>query len=155
MKTFAIFAAVALACASSTAAQLQSTSVSGKSVYQPSELYSNAVVAGNWAFLAGVGAPATTSSIEDAVVGVLGELGSTLQGVGGSFSDVISGRVFLANISDYDGMNTAWTQRFSSNPPARTVVEAANPGDSLVEIELTAYLPNGASSSAPAPAPSS
>ena len=122
-------------------------------MYQPSDFYSNAVVAGNFAFLAGVGAPRDVDDVAQATRGVLGNMGATLQGIGGAFGNVISARVFLSNITDYEAMNAAWVERFATTPPARTVIEAANPGNSLVEVELTAYLPNGATATAPAPAP--
>lgn len=47
-------------------------------------------------------------------------------------------RVFLNNTADFAGMNSAYTQFFSYNPPARTTVGAHILGGSLIEIDIMA-----------------
>jgi 2-iminobutanoate/2-iminopropanoate deaminase len=55
---------------------------------------------------------------------------------------VLQCRVFLADLKDYDGMNAEFRGRFGENPPVRTTIAAAGgiPGNSLVEIDVVAYI---------------
>ena len=59
---------------------------------------------------------------------------------GGSTMDrVLQLNVYLAKISDYDGMNKVFKTYFPNGGPARTTVAVANlPGNSLVEINCIA-----------------
>jgi 2-iminobutanoate/2-iminopropanoate deaminase len=58
---------------------------------------------------------------------------------GGTMDSILQLTVFLASISDYDGMNAVFKTYFPNGGPARTTVAVANlPGDSLVEINCTA-----------------
>src|SRR5271156_1891440 len=58
---------------------------------------------------------------------------------GGTMDPILRLTVFLASITDYDGMNAVFKTYFPNGGPARTTVAVANlPGDSLVEINCTA-----------------
>ncbi len=58
---------------------------------------------------------------------------------GGTMDSILQLTVFLASISDYDGMNSVFKTYFPNGGPARTTVAVASlPGDSLVEINCTA-----------------
>jgi enamine deaminase RidA (YjgF/YER057c/UK114 family) len=58
---------------------------------------------------------------------------------GGTMDSILQLTVFLASITDYDGMNAVFKTYFPNGGPARTTVAVANlPGDSLVEINCTA-----------------
>jgi 2-iminobutanoate/2-iminopropanoate deaminase len=61
---------------------------------------------------------------------------------GGSTMDrVLQLNVYLARISDYDGMNKVFKTYFPNGGPARTTVAVANlPGNSLVEINCIAAI---------------
>ncbi len=60
----------------------------------------------------------------------------TLTSLGSSLDAAVSSHVFLANLSDFAGMNSAYTQFFTSNPPARTTVGAGILNGLLIEIDL-------------------
>lgn len=122
--------------------------VSGKYALEPARLYSEAIVAGNLAFLSGVGASEDSTTIEEATAEVLTTLNETLSVLGGSLDNAIKASVFLDNISNFQAMNSIYSTFFSSNPPARTTVQATNPGGSLIEIDIVAHLPEGAGAAA-------
>ena len=69
---------------------------------------------------------------------VLTALNETLSTLGSSLDAAVMSRVFLNNTADFAGMNSAYTQFFSSNPPARTTVGAHILGGSLIEIDIQA-----------------
>ncbi len=60
---------------------------------------------------------------------------------GASVDDVIKCNVYLADIRDFEMMNTEFAKVFPTDPPARTTVEArlAEP-TMLVEIEAVAWV---------------
>lgn len=72
---------------------------------------------------------------------VLANLKLVLAAAGATFKDVLKCNVYLSSIAHFDAMNAEYTKAFSSEPPARTTVEArlANP-DLLVEIEAVAFV---------------
>ena len=68
------------------------------------------------------------------VVSVLHEGGATVD-------DVIKCNVYLADIRDFDIMNAEFAKVFSTDPPARTTVEARlAEATMLVEIEAIAWV---------------
>ena len=98
-------------------------------------------LAGNLLFLSGVGyhKPGT---IEDHTHGVLDEIKKTLENAGSSLQKCLKVTVFLADLKDYARMNAVYrTYDWGSLPPVRTTTAAAGvPGDSLVEIDVIAYI---------------
>jgi 2-iminobutanoate/2-iminopropanoate deaminase len=61
------------------------------------------------------------------------------------FDDVVSVRVFLTRMEDYQAMNAIYASRFSEPFPARTAVGvAALPLGACVEIDMIARGPEGA-----------
>jgi enamine deaminase RidA (YjgF/YER057c/UK114 family) len=105
-------------------------------------LFSGAVSYGNTLYLAGVGAhfPGT---IEEHTKHVLDELEKKLISAGSSMEKVLKVNVYLNDLKDYDGMNKVYaTANWGSIPPVRTTVAPAAgiPGNSLVEIDLIAYI---------------
>ena len=101
----------------------------------------NSIVSyGNLVFLAGVGAH-FEGDIKAHTKHVLDELEKNLQVAGSSMEKVLKAQVFLADLKDYDAMNSVWEGRFGKEPPVRTTVAVAGlPGKSLVEIDLVAYI---------------
>jgi len=74
---------------------------------------------------------ATTQSLDN-VKAILEEAGSTMD-------KVVKTLVFLKDMSDFDIMNEVYSQYFSTNPPARSCVQAGKlPKDALIEIEVIA-----------------
>jgi 2-iminobutanoate/2-iminopropanoate deaminase len=104
-------------------------------------LFSSAVSYGNLLFLAGVGAH-FEGTIEEHTKHVLDELEKNLQCAGSSMDKVLKVNVYLNDIKDWARMNTVYAGRWGSVPPVRTTVAPAGgiPGNSLVEIDLIAYI---------------
>ena len=110
--------------------------------------YSQAVIAGGFAFLSGQIAldPATGGLIEGGVAAqterVLENIKAVLAASGSSLDDVVKTTVFLKNMSDFPTMNEVYGRYFGESPPARSTVEAARlPRDVQVEIDAIAQLP--------------
>jgi len=114
-----------------------------KSDTAPAEapLFSSAVSYGNLLFLAGVGAH-FKGTIEEHTKHVLDELEKNLIGAGSSMEKVLKVNVYLNDINDWAKMNTVYAGRWGSIPPVRTTIAPAGgiPGNSLVEIDLIAYI---------------
>ncbi|HEX4272389.1 MAG TPA: RidA family protein [Rhizomicrobium sp.] len=104
-------------------------------------LYSGAVAYGNMLFLTGVGYH-KPGPIEDPTHGVLDEIKKTLENAGSSLQKCLKVTVFLADLKDYDRMNAVYrSYDWGSLPPVRTTTAAAGvPGNSLVEIDVIAYI---------------
>jgi 2-iminobutanoate/2-iminopropanoate deaminase len=104
-------------------------------------LFSSAVSYGNLLFLAGVGAH-FKGTIEEHTKHVLDELEKNLIGAGSSMEKVLKVNVYLNDIKDWARMNTVYAGRWGKIPPVRTTIAPAGgiPGDSLVEIDLIAYI---------------
>jgi enamine deaminase RidA (YjgF/YER057c/UK114 family) len=104
-------------------------------------LFSSAVSYGNLLFLAGVGAH-FEGTIEEHTKHVLDELEKNLICAGSSMDKVLKVNVYLNDIKDWARMNTVYAGRWGNVPPVRTTVAPAGgiPGNSLVEIDLIAYI---------------
>src|SRR6266702_6968996 len=104
-------------------------------------LFSSAVSYGNLLFLAGVGAH-FKGTIEEHTKHVLDELEKNLVGAGSSMEKVLKVNVYLNDINDWAKMNTVYAGRWGKVPPVRTTIAPAGgiPGNSLVEIDLIAYI---------------
>ena len=95
-------------------------------------------------YIAGIGAHSHNKA--DFPKDITNHTKSVMEGVktavetgGGTMDSILQLTVFLASISDYDGMNAVFKTYFPNGGPARTTVAVANlPGDSLVEINCTA-----------------
>lgn len=103
-------------------------------------LFSGAVSYGNLLFIAGKGAH-YQGDIKAHTKTVLDEIEKELVNAGSSMDKVLKCSVFLAKAEDYAAMNEVFRGRFGENPPVRTTVAAAwIPGDSLVEMDVIAYI---------------
>jgi len=72
---------------------------------------------------------------------VLRNLEVALRAAGATREQVVRCGVFLADIADFDGMNSAYTAFFGSVRPARTTIQAgALPGGIRVEIDCVAVV---------------
>lgn len=108
--------------------------------------YSQAIIAGDFVFLAGQGAIAPGSgeflrgTIEEETHRTLRNVGAILDAAGVSYADVVKTTVFLADLGDFAAMNAIYATYFPDPPPARSTVEvAALPKGFKVEIEVVAY----------------
>jgi 2-iminobutanoate/2-iminopropanoate deaminase len=104
-------------------------------------LFSSAVSYGNLLFLAGVGAH-FEGTVEEHTKHVLDELEKNLTCAGSSMEKVLKVNVYLNDIKDWARMNTVYAGRWGKVPPVRTTIAPAGgiPGNSLVEIDLIAYI---------------
>jgi len=134
----------ALAAATGGAARAQSAPA--KKVHYMGEkpkntpLFSGAVSYGNLLFIAGKGAH-FPGDIKAHTAHVLDELQKELENAGSSMDKVLKCSVFLADLKDYQAMNEVFQGRFGDQPPVRTTVSVAGvPGNSLVEMDVIAYI---------------
>ena len=103
-------------------------------------LFSGAVAYGNLLFVSGVGAH-VPGDIKAHTKIVLDDLKKRLEAAGSSMEKCLKATVFLAKGEDYAAMNEVFKGAFGPQPPVRTTVAAAwIPGDSLVEIDVIAYI---------------
>ena len=112
----------------------------------PAGPYSPAVLAeGRFVYVSGQG-PLTdgkpvSGTIEQETAHALANIATILEGAGAALSDVVRCGVFIADLSDLSGMNSAYAEAFGEHRPARTTVGAALPGIK-VEIDCVALLPD-------------
>jgi 2-iminobutanoate/2-iminopropanoate deaminase len=70
---------------------------------------------------------------------VLENIAAVLEAAGAGFEHVVKTTIFLADMGDFTAVNAIYAERFPSNPPARSTVQAARlPRDARVEIEVVA-----------------
>src|ERR1700761_6548331 len=105
-------------------------------------MYSRAVAYGNMLFLSGVGyhKPGT---IQDHTRGVIQEIEKNLIEAGSSLQKCLKVNVYLNDLKDYDRMNAVYRSfNWGDLAPVRTTVAPAAgiPGNSLVEIDMIAYI---------------
>jgi 2-iminobutanoate/2-iminopropanoate deaminase len=107
--------------------------------------YSQAVVEGDFIFLAGQGCsnPATgkleLGDVRSETKRTFENLRAVLQAAGSSLDDVMKCNVYLRDINDFAAMNEVYATFFSAPFPARTTIQAgALPGGIAVEIECIA-----------------
>jgi 2-iminobutanoate/2-iminopropanoate deaminase len=82
--------------------------------------------------LVGPGIKAQTEQTIDNLEAILTEAGSNLD-------RIVKTTVFLASLSDFQGMNEVYAGRIGDAPPARSTIEVgALPSGALVEIEAIA-----------------
>jgi 2-iminobutanoate/2-iminopropanoate deaminase len=107
--------------------------------------YSQAIKAGDFIYTAGQGGmdPKTgeivTGGIEAETRQVLTNLKNILEASGSSLDLVVKTTVYLRDMQDFTAMNGIYAAFFSTNPPARTTVQAAAlPRGIAVEIDAVA-----------------
>jgi 2-iminobutanoate/2-iminopropanoate deaminase len=105
-------------------------------------MYSRAVAYGNMLFLSGVGYH-KPDTIEVHTRSVIQEIEKNLIEAGSSLQQCLKVSVFLNDLKDYAAMNAVYYSfNWGAVPPVRTTVAPAAgiPGDSLVEIDVIAYI---------------
>ena len=104
-------------------------------------MFSRAVAYGNMLFLSGVGYH-NPGTIEEHTKGVIEELKQNWKRRLVA-AEVLKVSVFLNDLKDYDRMNAVYrTYDWGDVPPVRTTVSPAAgiPGNSLIEIDMIAYI---------------
>lgn len=83
------------------------------------------------------------STIESQTKSALERMNPILAAAGATKDNIVKCTVFLVNVKDFQGMNRAYTQYFTKEPPARsTVVVAALVSPSAkLEVECIAVIP--------------
>ena len=122
-----------------------------------SEILSDAVVDGDYAFLAGkccTDAPGGEAAIGDIAAETrmtMDALKETLARVGLGFEDVVTARVFLTHPDEFDAMNAVYTTYFAPGKcPARTCVGVTWMVEGCrVEIDCVARMRKPASEAPP------
>jgi len=140
-------AAAAVAAAAGTDTASAQSTTTGKKVWwnngkvpEKPQLFSPAVSYGNLLFLSGVGAH-FQGDVKAHTKHVLDEIEQKLKACGSSMEKVLKAQVYLKDINDWAAMNEVFQGRFGSEPPVRTTIAAAGiPGNSLVEIDVIAYI---------------
>jgi 2-iminobutanoate/2-iminopropanoate deaminase len=113
---------------------------------QPLGVYSQAVVANGFIFVAGQGSinPQTNQmelgDIRSETRRVLQNIQAILEAAGSSLHNAVRMGVFLADMNDFQAMNEVFHEFFPVDPPARTTVGCALP-KIKVEIDCIARLP--------------
>ena len=110
--------------------------------------YSQGILAGNLLFVSGqipidsaTGIVIDDKSIQAQTRRVLQNLLTIVGAAGGSAENVVRTTVFLKDMSQFAEMNAVYSEFFTSNPPARSTVEAARlPRDVSVEIDCIAVI---------------
>jgi enamine deaminase RidA (YjgF/YER057c/UK114 family) len=114
--------------------------------------YSRIIRAGNLVVVAG-----TTALMPDGAIAGIGDpylqaqqtianIASALERVGATLANVIRTRVFLVDTGHFEGFARAHGEAFADIRPVNTTVVVAELADPrmLIEIEVDAYLPDGA-----------
>lgn len=110
---------------------------------RPLGVYSQAIVAGGFVFVAGQGPinPSTNEmelgDIRSQTRRALQNIRAILEAAGSSLREVVRMGVFLADLADFPAMNEVFREFFSENPPARTTVACTLP-KMKVEIDCIA-----------------
>ncbi|HTG61433.1 MAG TPA: Rid family detoxifying hydrolase [Terriglobia bacterium] len=113
---------------------------------QPVGVYSQAIVAHGFVFVAGQGPinPQTNQlelgDIRSETRRVLENIKAILEAAGTSLKNAVRIGVFLADLNDFQAMNEVFCEFFPVDPPARTTVGCALPRIK-VEIDCIALLP--------------
>jgi 2-iminobutanoate/2-iminopropanoate deaminase len=109
--------------------------------------YSQAIRAGELVFVSGQLAlrPGDTAlsggTIEEQTEQVFANLRAILEAAGSGLDRVVKTTVFLANLDDFQGMNSVYARHVGDAPPARSTFEVARlPSGALVEIEAVALV---------------
>ena len=113
---------------------------------QPVGVYSQAVVANGFVFVAGQGSinPQTNQmelgDIRSETRRVLENIKAILEAAGTSLKNAVRMGVFLADLNDFQAMNEVFCEFFPVDPPARTTGGCMLP-KIKVEIDCIALLP--------------
>jgi len=106
---------------------------------RPRGVYSQAIVDGDFVFVAGQGPinPVTNElelgDIRSETRRTLKNIQAILEASGCTLQDVVRIGVFLADLKDFDAMNEVFRQFFPEDPPARTTVACELP---KIKIEI-------------------
>lgn len=109
--------------------------------------YSQGIVAGNFVFVSGqLGIdPASGNLVDGGIAGqterVMLNLKAILEEAGSGLDRLVKTTIFLADLSDFAGLNEVYARFVGDTPPARATFQVgALPSGALVEIEAIGRL---------------
>ena len=124
---------------------MRKTAITSPELTPPVGPFSQAIEVDGFIFLSGQVAqdPTTGKLVPGGVVAeteqVFSNVTAVLRAAGLGFDDVVSVRVFLTRIQDYQAVNAIYARHFNEPFPARTAVAvAALPLGASVELEMIA-----------------
>jgi 2-iminobutanoate/2-iminopropanoate deaminase len=118
----------------------------------PSGAYSPGIIAeGRLLYVSGQGplrdGKVVSGSIESEVTLTLQNLAGVVQAAGATLADIVQCRVYLADIGDFDAMDSVYGAFLPDPKPARTTIGAALADGIKVEIDCVVVLPPSESQS--------
>jgi 2-iminobutanoate/2-iminopropanoate deaminase len=109
--------------------------------------YSQAIRVGDLVFVSGQlalrpgAAGITGSTIQEQTEQVFANLRAILEAAGSGLDRLVKTTVFLADLSDFAGMNEVYARHAGGRPPARSTIGGVSlSSGALVEIEAVAHL---------------
>ncbi len=140
MKAGAVAGVAAVPATAQTGGPQKKVHYKGGKKPEKTPLFNSAVSYGNLLFIAGKGAH-YEGDITAHTKTVLDDIEKELANAGSSMSKCLKCNVYLKKMEDYKAMNAAMQGRFGDEPPVRTTITALDiPGNSLVEIDVIAYI---------------
>lgn len=107
--------------------------------------YSPVVACGDLIFVSGQGplnietGTLVDGTVQEQARQTLENIKAILEDIGSSMEKVLKVTVYLSDMNDFSDLNEVYAQFFTSNPPARTCIQAGRlPFDIKVEIEVVA-----------------
>lgn len=124
---------------------MERTVISTQSAPQAIGPYSQAIRASGLVFISGqLPIDPATGMLDEGDIGgmtrrIFANLKAILEAAGSSLTQVVKVTVFLADMNDFQAMNSAYAEFFPASPPARSTVQVARlPRDARIEIEVIA-----------------
>ena len=106
--------------------------------------WSNCLVAGGVAYLAGMTARGDGDEYEQAKA-IFTKIRHLVEAAGGAMADIVKVTIFVTDIKNREGVWKARQEYFTGNFPASTLVEVAALADPSIKVEIEAVAHIGAS----------
>lgn len=130
-------AVLALALALGLSVQSPAGAQGGKQVIgTPTRTLSPAIRIGDLLFVSGQLGGRADTTIQDQTTTALNSMKTILESAGSSMANVVKCTVFLLDIKDFQGMNTAYSAAFPKDPPARSTVAVAALVTPTAKVEI-------------------
>ena len=114
----------------------------------PAGTWSNCLVAGGIAYIAGMTARGSTEADEYAQAkAILGKIRHLVEAAGGSMADIVKVTIFVTDITQREKVWQARREFFTGNFPASTLVQVAALANPSLKVEIEAVAHIGASRS--------
>jgi 2-iminobutanoate/2-iminopropanoate deaminase len=105
----------------------------------PAGTWSNCLVAGGIAYIAGMTARGSTEADEYAQAkAILGKIRHLVEAAGGSMADIVKVTIFVTDITQREKVWQARREFFTGNFPTSTLVQVAALADPSLKVEIDA-----------------